>query len=63
MLLQWGVVDIRLSEAVPVGTRRITSLADGLQFQSCEGMVNIMMERREERGGEERRKNPQGRRL
>lgn len=38
MMLQRGV-DIRLSEAVPVRTRRKTSLADGLQFQSCEGVV------------------------
>lgn len=40
MMLQRGV-DIRLSEAVPVRTRRITSLADGLQFQSRERVVGL----------------------
>lgn len=59
MMLQRGV-DIRLSEAVPVRTRRITSLADGLQFQSRERMVAVMRKRKKEGGEEEKRRNPQG---
>lgn len=59
-MLQRGV-DIRLSEAVPVRTRRITSLADGLQFQSRERVVAVMRKREKEEGGEEeKRRNPQG---
>lgn len=58
MMLQWGV-DIRLSEAVLVGTRRITTLADGLQFQSREGVVDVMMKRR--RGGEKEEPPGEGR--
>lgn len=49
MMLQRGV-DIRLSEAVPVRTRRITSLADGLQFQSRERVVAVMRKREGGRG-------------
>lgn len=61
MMLQRGM-DIRLSEAVPVRTRRITSLADGLQFQSRERVVAVMRKREKEegRGEEEKRRNPQG---
>lgn len=58
MMLQWGV-DIRLSEAALVGTRRITTLADGLQFQSREGVVDVMMKRR--RGGEKEEPPGEGR--
>lgn len=58
-MLQRGV-DIRLSEAVPVRTRRITSLADGLQFQSRERVVAVMRKREGGRGEEEKRRNPQG---
>lgn len=59
-MLQRGV-DIRLSEAVPVRTRRITSLADGLQFQSRERVVAVMRKREKEEGREEeKRRNPQG---
>lgn len=58
-MLQRGV-DIRLSEAVPVRTRRITSLADGLQFQSRERVVAVMRKREEGRGRRGEEEEPPG---
>lgn len=58
-MLQRGV-DIRLSEAVPVRTRRITSLADGLQFQSRERVVAVMGKREGGRGRRGEEEEPPG---